>query len=41
MDSLLAVNLPQPMASPSGEAGGGHRHCRNGHHHVLAEPGGY
>ena len=41
MDSLLAVNLPQPMASPSSEAGGGRRHCRNGQHHVLAELGGH
>ena len=41
MDSLLAVDLPQPMASPSSEAGGGRRHCRNGQHHVLAELGGY
>ena len=41
MDSLLAGDLPQPMVSPSIEAGGGRRHCRNGQHHVLAELGGH
>ena len=39
MDSLLADDLPWPMASPSSEAGGGRRYCRNGLHHVLAELG--
>ena len=41
MDSLLAIDQPQPVASSSGEAGGGRRHCRNGHYHVLAELGGH
>ena len=41
MDSLLTIGMPLSMASPSGEAGCGHDHCRNGQHHVLEKLGGH
>lgn len=41
MDSLFTVDLPQPMASPSSEASGGHCDCRSGQYHVLEELGGH
>lgn len=41
MDCHLTVDLPQPMASPSSEAGGGHSHCCNGQHHAVEKLGGH
>ena len=41
MDNLLTVHLPQSMASPSSEAGGGYHHYHKRQHYVLEKLGSH